>query len=343
MKALVKYEDGSRKLKLMVRPKPNAAAGQAVVRVRYAGICGTDIHIFLDDGGYHTNPPVILGHEFSGVVDSVGDGVCQDLIGKRVISETYFHTCGHCRFCESGYPNLCSERLSIGSGVDGAMAEWVVVPAHKLHVLPQEIDMAEAAMVEPLACCTQAVLEKGNLRAGDRVLITGPGAIGMMCAELALACGAEVTLAGMHADAHKLEVARQLGVQHTVFSDDADAEAQILEKTQGDGADIVFECSGAGAAIAIALRAVRKGGRMVQVGLSGKPVALNMNLIVMKDLSVIGTFAQKPIWWTRAIELLRQKQLNLNRLISGIYPLEHWEEAFDAYRSCEGFKYLFEL
>ncbi len=324
MKALVKYEAGAKKIHLTDRPRPVAAAGQAVVKVEYAGICGTDIHIYLDDGGYRTNPPVTLGHELSGVVESVGEGVDPALVGKRVVSETYYHTCGHCRFCKTGFPNLCAERLSIGSGVDGAMAELVAVPARNLHVLSDRIRMEEAAMVEPLTCCTQAVLDKGGIHAGDRVLITGPGAIGMMCMELALFCGARVIMAGMHSDAAKLEVAEKMGAEHVVFSDDPDVEEQIVRLSGGDGPDIVFECSGAGAAVNMDLRVIRKGGRYIQVGLTGKPTQLDMNLVTLKDLIVYGTFATKPVWWDRSIELLEQGKLDLAPLISEIFPMEGW-------------------
>mgnify|MGYP000844600038 FL=1 len=340
MKALVKYEKGEKKVRLMDCEEPHPAAGQVRIQVHYGGICGTDIHIYKDDGGYRTNPPVILGHELSGVVDSVGEGVPSGLIGKRVVSETYYHTCGRCFFCRTGHPNLCPERLSIGSGVNGAFAPYVVVPERNLHILPDGVGLREAAMTEPLACCAQAVLEKGEIRPGDRVLVTGPGAIGLMCLRLAVLCGGRVTVAGMKKDRERLQLALRFGAEDIVYSDEENALERIRPIFGAYGADTVLECSGANPAINMALELVRKGGHYIQVGLTGRPTTLDMNLVTLKELRISGTFAQKPVWWARSLELLEQKKISLDPLISGVMPLDRWQEAFELYADGVGFKFL---
>ena len=340
MKAVVNYENGAKKVRLMEVEPPLPQAGQVRIRVSYCGICGTDIHIFSGDGGYPTNPPVTMGHELSGVVESVGAGVDPAWIGQRVVSETYYHTCGVCPYCQTGHKNLCPEKQSIGSAVNGAMAELVVVPAKNLHRIPQGVSMEEAAMTEPLACCAQGVLEFGGLRPGDKVLITGPGAIGLMCLQLAVSAGARVVMAGTQVDAERLELAKELGACAAVFSDQPDAEEQLAALCPPYGPDVVFDCSGAGPAIQMGLRAVRKGGRYVQVGLTGRPTTLDMNLITLKELIVHGTYAQKTEWWIRSLELLEQKKISLKPLISNIYRLEDWEQAFDGYIRKIGLKYL---
>lgn len=340
MKALVKYEKGEKKVRLMDCEEPCPAAGQVRIQVHYGGICGTDIHIYKDDGGYSTNPPVILGHELSGVVESVGEGVSAGLIGKKVVSETYYHTCGHCFFCLAGRRNLCPERLSIGSGVNGVFAKYVVVPEGNLHILPEGVGLKEAAMTEPLACCVQAVLEKGEIKPGDRVLVTGPGAIGLMCLQLAILCGGRVTVAGMKKDQERLQLALQFGAENIVYSDEDNAVNPIKSLFGKYGADTVLECSGANSAINMALDVVRKGGHYIQVGLTGRPTTLNMNLVTLKELGISGTFAQKPVWWARSLELLQQKKISLDPLISGVLPLSRWQEAFDLYGGGVGFKYL---
>jgi L-iditol 2-dehydrogenase len=340
MKALVKYEAGPRKVKIMEREIPVPVAGQVRVKVCYSGICGTDIHILKDDGGYKTNPPVTLGHEFSGIVDQVGEGVDPGLIGKRVVSETYYITCGNCFYCQTGHKNLCADRKSIGSGVDGAMAEYLVVPAQNLHLIPDRVGLREAALTEPLACCAQAVLEKINIKAGDKILITGPGAIGLMCLQLAVLCGGRVIMAGMKADETRLQLAKNLGAAEVFYSDAENAEAKLKAAFGEFGADIVLECSGAGPAINMALQVIRKGGQYAQVGLTGRPTTLDMNLITLKELSVLGTFAQKTVWWTRSLELVEQGQINLEALISKVMALENWEEAFEFYMKGAGLKYL---
>lgn len=340
MRALVKYEQGPQKVRLMDRPVPQPGEGQVRVRVHYAGICGTDIHIYRDDGGYATRPPVTLGHELSGVVDAVGPGVDPALVGRKVVSETYFITCGHCFYCQTGKPNLCPEKKSIGSGVDGAMAEFVVVPRRNLHLLPQQADLQQAALTEPLACCVQAVEEMAAIRPGDRVLITGPGAIGLMCLQLSVLAGGRVAVAGTARDRDRLELARTLGAEAVFFSDRPGGGEEIAGFFAPFGPDILLECSGAGAAVQMALSLLRKGGRYVQVGLTGAPTPVDMNLVTLKELTIHGTYAQKPVWWTRALELMEAGKLCLAPLISGVKPLEEWEEAFRQYAGGEGLKYL---
>lgn len=343
MRALVNYENGEGKVKLMDVPKPVPAPDQVCIRVAFAGICGTDMHIYKNDGGYPTKPPITLGHEFSGVVESVGADVDPSLIGKRVVSETYFHTCGKCMYCQTGHKNLCAERLSIGSGVDGAMADYVVVPAKNLHFIPDNLSMEEAAMTEPLACCVQAVLEFGNIKAGDKVLITGPGAIGLLCLQVAISCGAVVSIAGISKDELRLKKGLELGAKNIIYTDDPNVEQTIREIFGEYGPDLVFDCSGAGPAINFDLKTIRKGGRFVQVGLTGKPTSIDMNLITLKQLSVFGTFAQNVQWWDRALELMAEQKVKVGPLVSEPYPIERWEEAFADYIKGQGFKYLLSL
>ncbi len=340
MQALVKYAKGSGNVKVMDREMPEPKAGQVRVKVHYAGICGTDIHMYKDDGGYAYNPPVTLGHEFSGIVDAVGEGVDASLIGKAVVSETYFITCGHCFFCVTGKKNLCPERKSIGSGVDGAMAEYVVVPYSNIHLVPEGVSLKEAAMTEPLACCCQGVLEMADITPGEHVLLSGPGAIGLMCLQFAVLCGGRVVVTGLHADEERLQLALKLGAEAIVYSDDPDAKEQLKAKFAPHGADVVLECSGAGPAVLTGIEMIRKGGRYVQVGLTGRPTTLNMNDITLKELTVKGTFAQKPVWWTRSLELLAAKKIQVLPLISDVDPLTDWEKAFEGVIKGEGLKHM---
>ncbi len=341
MKAVVNYESGEKKVRLMDVAVPEAAPGQVRIQVAYCGICGTDIHIYNGDGGYPTNPPVTLGHELSGTVESVGEGVDPSWIGEKVVSETYYHTCGTCFYCQSGHKNLCPEKKSIGSAVNGAMTEFVVVPEKNLHRIPEGVSLKEAAMTEPLACCAQAVLEFAAIRPGDTVLLTGPGAIGLMCLQFAVACGGNVIVAGTKEDRDRLALAKELGACEVVYSDQPDAGRQIAALSAPFGPDVVLECSGAVPAIAMDLDVIRKGGRYVQVGLTGRPVTFDMNLITLKELTVQGTYAQKTQWWSRSLELMSQKKIKLEPLITDVFPLEKWEEAFDSYIRKDGIKYLF--
>ncbi len=171
MVGLAKLAPGAGHVALAERPEPEAIAGHVVVEVVAAGICGTDLHIF--DGEYASRPPVTMGHEVSGVVTELGEGVDESWRGARIVTETYFSTCGHCAWCREGRINLCPERQSIGSFVDGGFAPRLLVPARNLHRLSESVDGHAAAMAEPLACCCQSLLDPDRIMPGDSVLVVG--------------------------------------------------------------------------------------------------------------------------------------------------------------------------
>lgn len=163
-------------------------------------------------------------------------------------TETYAATCGSCRLCRSGHRNLCAERRSIGSAVHGGFAKYLVVPATNLHELPPGISDEAGALTEPLACVAHAVLGAATVRAGETAVVAGPGAIGLLTLQVLKASGATVIVLGTDADEARLELARRLGAEHTLSVQREDAEALVREVTlDGLGADVVYECSGAGA------------------------------------------------------------------------------------------------
>ncbi len=173
MQAVVKTARGEGNVALRELPQPRPGPGQVLLAVRAAGICGTDLHIYHDE--FPTQPPVVLGHELAGEVVAAGDGVTRVSVGDRVTTETYFHLCGSCRFCRGGQPNLCPERRSIGSGVDGGFAPYVVVPERNIHRLPDNLSFQEAALSEPLACVVHGALELPKVTPGDVAVVAGPG------------------------------------------------------------------------------------------------------------------------------------------------------------------------
>jgi len=199
VRGLTKLAPGPGNVEISERPEPSAAPAHVVLDVVAAGICGTDLHIY--DGEYASLPPVTMGHEVSGVVAELGEGVDDAWRGARVVTETYFSTCGRCMFCRGGRINLCPERRSIGSFVDGGFAPRLHVPARNLHRIPDWLDGRVAAMTEPLACCCQSLLNPERVGAGDGVLVVGPGPIGLLAAQVARAAGGDVHVRGTPRDA----------------------------------------------------------------------------------------------------------------------------------------------
>jgi L-iditol 2-dehydrogenase len=270
MSALVKTAEGPGNVGLREVQVPHARAGEVRVAVIATGICGTDLHIF--DGEWRTAPPVIMGHEVSGVIDEVGAGGDQRWSGQRVALETYASTCGICEHCRSGQPNLCSGRRSIGSHVDGGFASYLVVPIHNAHAVHDSVGPVAGALYEPLACVAHALCDPAVASPGDTALVVGPGAIGLLAAQVLRGQGASVSVVGLKSDAARLEVASALGLLVL--------EHEELEvRTPDGGFRVVVECSGTEGGIRSALQAARKGAALVQIGLAGHPVLVELDTI----------------------------------------------------------------
>lgn len=338
MKGLHKLGYGSDGVDIREVPEPAAGAGQLKVRVHAAGICGTDMHIMLDE--YPSNYPVIMGHEFSGIVEAVGEGVRDFKPGDRVVSLTAVVTCGHCSYCHEGILMLCEERLSIGSGVNGAMAEYVVVPADLAFKIPEGVSLDEAALCEPLACIVRSVIERATVKAGDYVLVSGPGTIGLLTLQLAMASGGKVVVTGTAVDGERLKLAAELGALAVINVAEEDVHAKVAELTNGAGFDVAFECAGAAPSADACLRLLKKRGLYVQVGLFGRKIEFDLDLALKKEIVMTNSYASARTSWVRALRLLEHKQVNVKPLVSAKLPLADWRRGFDMALNKEGYKIL---
>ena len=267
-------------------PAPDAVAGEVVVDVRRAGICGTDLEFFSGEMQYlhdgHATYPMRIGHEWMGVVTAIGDGVDPSWLGRRVTGDTMLG-CGVCRRCRTGSQHVCAERSEIGirRGRPGALAEQVAVPARALHALPDTVDDAAGALVEPGGNAFRAV-QAAALEPGDRVLVTGAGTIGLLSAMFARAGGAEVHLLGR--SPRSLDVARSLGFDH-VWSEDALPELPW---------DAVIDASNAPELPARAVELVEPGKRVVYIGLAGSPSLLDTRMLALADVTAVGILSASP-------------------------------------------------
>lgn len=338
MKGVAKLRSGPGQVGLLDAPEPAAIPGHLVIEVTAGGLCGTDVHIFHDE--YPCRPPVILGHEVAGKVVDVGEGVTRCATGDSVTSEPYFRLCGLCAYCRAGMPNHCGQRASIGSGKHGAFARYVLVPERSVHHLPDGVDEWAGALTEPLACCVHA-LENTKVEPSDVAVVTGPGAIGLLMLQVIKAAGAQAVVIGTETDEPRLALARQLGADEALAVGRDDLQSAVAERSDGLGADVVFECSGAGPGAQTALELVRHQGRYVQVGLFGKPVIWDLEQVCVKEVSVQGTFATVSSSWRKALNLLRCGLVQTGPLISHRLPLADWQEAFDLFERREGVKIVF--
>lgn len=324
MQAIVKRSAGEAGVVVADVPTPHAKPGQVRLRVTATGLCGTDVHIVHDEYGYEA--PVVMGHEITGVVDEVGDRDDEHLLGQRVAVETYLSTCERCEPCRNGRRNLCATRRSVGSYEDGGFAEHVVIPTVNLHVLPDHVADEAGALLEPLACVTHLLLDPPLVNAGDRVLVTGPGAMGQLAAQVARASGGDVVLSGLTSDAGRLAIAERLGL------------ATSTELPEAEAFDVVIECSGSAGGASTALRAARRAGRFVQVGIFGREVSLPLDLVLYKELTLTSGFASTPESWMRAIRLVEQRKVELEPLITTRVALAQFHDALRSVAAGEGVK-----
>lgn len=329
MLGVTKRSEKSGDVDLVEWPEPTARPNHIVLKVHAAGICGTDLHIFRNE--YPVTPPVIMGHEVCGTVLELGTGVDSSLLGKRFVAETFFETCQQCDHCRNGRPNLCLSRKSIGSHVNGAMTHLVELPVLNLHSVPEEMSDQAACLAEPVACVTNSMFgEFSYVEPGFRSLIIGPGAIGLIAAQVAALQGSNVMVRGTPADKPRLDLAKKLGFEIS-DTEKAMPEAEF---------DLVVECSGNSNGYADAIRFAARGGHVVQMGLSGQPTTLPADLICYKELKITSGFASTPKSWRRAMRILASGRLDLESIITDTLPLKSWQKGFDRSFAADGIKFV---
>jgi threonine dehydrogenase-like Zn-dependent dehydrogenase len=277
---------GAKQSAVLQVPRPVAAPGAVVVDVERVGVCGTDVEFFTGEMAYlhqgHAEYPMRLGHEWCGTVTAVGDGVDPAWIGRRTTGDTMLG-CGRCRRCLSGLHHVCADRFEIGirGGFPGALAEQLAVPATALHALPDTVDAVAGAMVEPGGNAWRSV-QAAALQPGDRLLVLGPGTIGLLVAEFALAAGAEVHLVGRSERSRAF--AHSLG-RFSVWTTDTLPELPF---------DAVIDASNAPDLPARALDLVQPGKRVVYVGLAGTPSRIDTRTLALKDVTAVGILSASP-------------------------------------------------
>lgn len=342
MKAVRKLAPGYDQMDLRNVEEPEVSGTLIKIQPAYTGICGSDIHTFK---GEYKNPetPVTLGHEFSGTVVEIGPEVTEFKVGDRVVSETTFETCGECRYCLRGDYNLCSNRKGIGTQQDGSYSEYLVSREESVHLIPDNVSFQAAALSEPLACCTHAVMERTEVGSDETVLVIGPGPIGLLLAQVVKAQGAKVIISGISKDQPRLDLALELGVDIAVDSLTENLEEIILEETDGYGVDHVFDCSGSAQAVNQALPLTAKTGTFVQVGLFSQDLnEIDQDSIIQREIHYIGSRSQKPSSWEPALRLLAEGSIDADKMITKIFDLDQWRKGFEAVMSGEEIKVLVE-
>ena len=343
MRALVKFDRGEGLTRIQEVPVPEPGPGDVLIRVVAAAVCASDVHLYHDRFAYE--PPLVLGHEFSGVVERLGSGVTQVQIADAVVSENNPGACGTCRICRTGYPNLCPAKKAIGFKSNGCFAEYVTLPAHLLHKLPDGVSFQAAALSEPLAVAVHAVEDRCGIDKGDSIVVLGPGAIGLLAAQVARAEGSgSVIVAGTDRDVEgRLSCARDLGFETCNVEKD-DLLKRVLSQTDRLGVDAVVEAAGAATAVDMGITLLRRAGRMVVVGIAGKPaISVAWDELVAKGASLLFSYSSRKQNWDKAMAYLAAKQVHTEALISNRVPFDHWKDAFQQLERGETIRTILEI
>jgi alcohol dehydrogenase, propanol-preferring len=307
---------------------PTPAAGEILVRIAGCGVCHTDLH-YLDHGTpTFKAPPLVLGHEIAGTVASA-DSSGRLAEGDPVLLPAVL-SCGSCTACRSGRENICERSVMLGNNVDGGYAEYIAVPAKDVFPLPPEIPLVDAAIIaDALTTPFHAVVNRGRVLPGDRVVVIGCGGVGLNVVQIAAALGARVI--GVDTSEQKRDWARRLGAETALDPAEGRMDKAVRELT-GGGADVVFEVVGKPQTQELAVTCARTGGRIVLVGYSPDTMQLNSGRVMFRELDVIGSLGCRPVDYPRVIELVRQGRIRMSDLVTQRFVLDDIGLAFDALR-----------
>jgi alcohol dehydrogenase, propanol-preferring len=319
-------------------PRPSPGPGEAIVRVAACGFCHTDLH-YLDHGVPTAKaPPLVLGHEVSGIVEELAPGEQSRSVGDRVLIPAVL-PCRSCAECRGGRENICSNLRMLGNHLDGGFAELVAVPARDLVPLPADLDLARAAVIaDALTTPYHAVVNRARVRSGDWVVVVGCGGVGINAVQFAAAAGANVIAVDLRED--KLTAAKRLGACETLNPSEHPDVGREVRKRTGGGADVALEVVGKPETVTLALSTLRRGGRLCVVGYSDSLFPLPLNRLMFFEYEVVGSLGCRPVDYPRVIEMVRSGKARLDEVVTGSLPLVRINEAADALRAGTGFRTL---
>ena len=325
---VVNYAPEKGSVEIREIPRPVIGEEDVLLEVANVGVCGSDLHQWTADHSWPVNYPVVLGHEFGGHIVEMGKRVVGWKEGDRVVSETAAIIDINNPMSKQGLYNLDPTRKGFGYGINGAMTRFVKVPARCLHHVPKNLSFEEACLTEPCSVAYNAVVVNSRIRPGDRVVVLGPGTIGILCAAMARLCGAEVALVGLEADRARLGIGTQYGCEGIV----GDA-SEWANRQDGLGADCVIDAAGASATLKIALQLVRPNGHITKVGWGPQPLNFSLDPLVQKNVTLQGSFSHNWPIWEKVLSLLASGRLNVRPIIGGVWGLTDWHEAFEQMHS----------
>ncbi|WP_437185596.1 zinc-binding dehydrogenase [Planctomicrobium sp. SH668] len=328
--AIVNYANEPHAVELRQVEIPVIGEEDVLLEVAAVGVCGSDLHQWLAVHSWPVAYPVTLGHEFGGTIAAVGSRVTAWKQGDRVVSETAAIIDPSNPMSRQGLYNLDPTRKGFGYGTNGAMTKFVKVPARCLHHVPANLEFEKACLTEPCSVAYSAVIANGDIKPGDRILVLGPGPIGILCAAMAKLQGAIVGVVGLERDRKRFEVVKKYGCEPIVG--DCREWAYAMD---GLGVDGVIDAAGVSATLKTAIEVVRPAGWISKVGWGRDPLNFSLDPLVQKNIRLQGSFSHNWPIWERVLRLLSTGLLDLDPVLGGVWALEDWHEAFETMHSGE--------
>jgi threonine dehydrogenase-like Zn-dependent dehydrogenase len=351
LKALVLYEKQNEATELRDVPYPEFGPGDVIIKIKAAAICGADIEFYRAKLTSILKPPVILGHEFCGVIEEIGRDVTEWEPGDRVVSDNTGYVCGKCFACLTGQYVLCPERKGIGYSMNGGFTEYVRIPEQILkrmpdclHHLPDSLSFTEGAILEPSVNAYKAVIQEAQLNAGETIAIFGPGPIGLFCLIIARIAGAsKIVLIGLSDDQKRLAMGKQLGADIIVNADKQKVGEIVRSSISKEGVDVVIDAAGAEEVIVNAAEILRPSGRIIRIAWGNIVQRINLDPLMAKAGTLIGHFGYNYLSWRNVLRLAERGVIPYKEMISKIYHLEHWKQAFTSVENKKVIKAVFTL
>ena len=335
MKAAV-FHGPNQPLKIEVVPTPKIESNEILVKVAACGVCHTDLHYIEDYVPTFKEPPLILGHESSGIVEEVGKDVVKFKKGDRVLLPAIL-TCGSCHFCRTGRENICTSLIMFGNNIDGAYAEYVKAPAQACFQLPEEIPLKEGAIIaDAISSPYHAVKWRAKVDPGDTMVVYGCGGIGINVVQIVSAVGGLVIAIDISEE--KLKLAKKFGAVETINPNEVESVVRTVKKFTGSGADIAIEAIGSPKTIEEAFECIHNGGRLCIMGYSHERINFIAGKIMYNEIEIVGSLGCRPIEYPTLIEMVRVGKIEIREQVTHRFALSNIMEAFEVMKRGESLR-----
>ncbi len=341
MKAAV-YYGPKRPLEIEDVQRPEPVENEVLVKVSACGVCHTDLH-YIDHGvPTFKEPPLILGHEASGIIEEVGPCVSSWKAGDRVLIPAVL-SCGRCSYCREGRENICQGMVMLGNNIDGAYAEYIKVPSKDLVHLPEEIPIVEGAIIaDAVSTPFHAVKNRAKVKPGETVVVFGCGGVGINVVQIAAVVGGMVIAVDI--DDKKLALAKKMGAIECINANEVERVSKAVRKlTGGGGADLAMEVIGKPATMEEAFNCIKTGGRLCIVGYTNEKITLNAGRIMYREVTIMGSLGCRPVDYPVIVEMVKRGKIKIESLVTHRFPLEEIHEAFEVMRKGESLRSVVEF